>query len=58
MMRSMGPVASNKTTSAPSIPVSITIGSVSGNPEEFLRSIKPAIEQAFDRMYYEKQKRR
>lgn len=57
MMKSMGPMA-NKTAPAPNIPVSITIGSVSGNPEEFLKSIKPAIEQAFDRMYYDKQKRR
>lgn len=43
---------------APSIPVNINIGSVSGNPEEFLKSIRPAIEQAFERMYFEKQKRR
>jgi len=58
MIRTLSPMTSNKAMPAPSIPVSITIGSVSGNPEEFLKSIKPAIEQAFDRMYYEKQKRR
>jgi hypothetical protein len=43
---------------APSIPVTISIGSVNGNPEEFLKSIKPAIEQAFERLYFDKQKRR
>lgn len=42
---------------APQIPVNINIGSVSGDPEEFLQRIKPAIEQAFERMYYDKQKR-
>lgn len=43
---------------APQIPVNITIGSVSGDPEQFLNRIKPAIEQTFEKMYYEKQKRR
>ena len=43
---------------APQIPVTISIGSISGDPEEFLSRIKPAIEQAFERMYYDKQKRR
>ncbi len=42
---------------APQIPVNINIGSISGDPEEFLQRIKPAIEQAFERMYYDKQKR-
>lgn len=46
------------TKSAPTIPVSISIGSVSGDPEEFIKRIKPAIEQAFERMYFEKQKRK
>jgi len=57
MMRSLSPTRSQG-ANAPSIPVNINIGSVSGNPEEFLKSIRPAIEQAFDRMYFEKQKRR
>jgi hypothetical protein len=39
------------------IPVNISIGSVNGDPEQFLRSIQPAIEQSFERMFYEKQKR-
>lgn len=56
MIRNMGNAGSPKQMS-PQIPVSITIGSVSGNPEEFLKSIKPAIEQAFERMYFDKQKR-
>lgn len=43
---------------APTIPVNINIGTVSGDPEEFLKKIKPAIEQTFERMYFEKQKRR
>lgn len=42
----------------PNIPVNITIGSVNGDPEEFLKKIKPAIEQAFERMFFEKQKRK
>jgi hypothetical protein len=45
-------------TVAPSIPVNITIGSINGNPEEFLKKIKPAIEQTFERMFFEKQKRK
>ena len=57
MVRTMGNAGPTKQM-APQIPVSITIGSISGNPEEFLKSIKPAIEQAFERMYFDKQKRR
>jgi hypothetical protein len=57
MMGSLSPTKSQG-SNAPNIPVNINIGSVSGNPEEFLKSIRPAIEQAFDRMYFEKQKRR
>jgi hypothetical protein len=57
MMSSLSP-AKSQGAIAPSIPVNINIGSVSGNPEEFLKSIRPAIEQAFERMYFEKQKRR
>lgn len=43
---------------APTIPVQISIGSINGDAEDFLKRIKPAIEQAFERMYYDKQKRR
>lgn len=43
---------------APNIPVNITIGSIEGNPEEFLRRIRPAIEQSFERMYFDKQRRK
>lgn len=57
MVRSMGPSGAS-TKAAPTIPVQITIGSVSGDPEEFLKRIKPAIEQAFERMYFDKQKRK
>jgi hypothetical protein len=57
MMRSIGPVNGGNQL-PPSIPVQINIGSVSGDPEEFLKRISPAIEQAFERMYYDKQKRK
>lgn len=56
MMRSFS--SGGKPTAAPSIPVTISIGSVSGDPEDFLKAIKPAIEQAFERMYFDKQKRK
>ena len=55
MIRSM---PSSSSGVAPQIPVNINIGSVSGDPEQFLNRIKPAIEQTFERMFYEKQKRR
>ena len=44
-------------SSTVTIPVNISIGSVDGDPEKFLKSIQPAIEQSFERMYYERQKR-
>jgi hypothetical protein len=44
--------------SAPVIPVQITIGSITGDADEILRKIKPAIEQSFERMYFDKQKRK
>jgi len=57
MMKSIGSKGAIG-SQAPNIPVQINIGSVSGDPNEFLRSIRPAIEQAFERMYFDKQKRR
>ena len=48
---------SGGSSSTVTVPVSITIGSVNGDPESFLKSVQPAIEQSFERMYYEKQKR-
>ena len=56
MMRSFS--SRGDVTSAPTIPVNISIGSISGDPEDFLKAIKPAIEQAFERMYFDKQKRK
>lgn len=43
--------------SSVSIPVSVSIGSVNGDAQEIVTKIKPAMEQAFERMYFEKQKR-
>ena len=54
----MGAVTTATRDMAPSIPVNISIGSIEGDPEEFLRRIKPAIEQSFERMYFDKQRRR
>jgi hypothetical protein len=57
MSKGMGMLGKAYGAVAPSIPVQISIGSVNGDAEDFLKKIKPAIEQAFERMYYDKQKR-
>lgn len=54
----MGSITAVDRNAAPTIPVNISIGSIEGDSEEFLRRIKPAIEQSFERMYFEKQRRK
>jgi len=48
----------NDRNQAPVIPVQITIGSITGDAEDILKKIEPAIKQSFERMYFDKQKRR
>jgi len=52
------PTSGNDKNQAPVIPVNINIESITGDAEDILKKIKPAIEQSFERMYFDKQKRR
>jgi hypothetical protein len=40
------------------VPISLQIGSVNGDVDDLVKKITPAIEQSFNRMFFEQQKRK
>jgi hypothetical protein len=39
------------------VPLSVSIGTINGDADDLLKKIGPAIEQTFNRMFFERQKR-
>jgi hypothetical protein len=58
MISKMSQIGSAPQTPSINVPLSVTIGSLNGDTDDFLKKIGPAIEQTFNRMYFDKQKRK
>lgn len=54
LLNTLGGAGGNNTVT---VPITLNVGSVNGDVDDLVKKISPAIQQTFERMYYNKQKR-